>query len=346
MNISDQSVVLVLSGGNALGAYHAGGYQALHDRGIRPNWVIGTSTGAINGAIICGNADEDRLARLADYWGLASPPVPGVTPPWWSGAGEDMRRTAAASAYLMFGQPTTFAPRLPAGAFWSSSDTDNTSFYDTAPLAATLERLVDFERLNSSATHYTATAVDLETGAVVTFDTASRAVSTQHVLASGALLPAFPPVEVGGRLMGDGGLAANLPVDVLLAEPSAGPTLCIALDLLPLGARRPRTLGEAASRMQDLMFASQSRRAIAAWQALYDARDASPSATAVTLLHLSYDRQEAEVAGKAFDYSPQSVIARWAEGYANVAQGLDRIEDGTIALGRPGLQVWRPPVER
>jgi NTE family protein len=300
-------VALVLGGGNALGAYQAGGYQALHERGVRIDRVDGASTGAVNGAIICGSAPDQRVARLADYWGLGVTPAGPSPAPWWGAMGEDFRRSVAAMTTIAFGQPQIFAPRPPA-----FQHGDDASLYDTVPMATTLARLVDFERLNSGTLRYTATAVDLESGEIVTFDTAVRTVAAEQ--------PA-------------------LDLDPLLSDPGDTPLLCIALDLLPLRQPRPRTLGEAAGRMQDLMFASQSARTIAGWQALYAARSAPAS---VTLLHLSYDRQEAEVAGKSFDFSPRSVRARWEAGHADVTAALDRIDDGQIETGRPGLTVWRP----
>lgn len=336
--IADCTLVLVLSGGNALGAYQAGCYQALHDRGLLPDWVVGASTGAINGAIICGNRDDDRVLRLAEYWGLPVPAGPAAAS-WWTNVGEDLRRSATAVATLAFGQHQVFAPRA-----FSPSLLDvfgpvgRSSLYDTHPLGMTLKRLVDFERLNGDGTRYTATAVDLESGEEVAYDTRRQAVAADHIRGSSALLPAFSPVEVDGRLVGDGGLAANLPLDVVLSDPPAGPVLCIAVDLLPLAAPRPRTLGEAASRMQDLIFASQSARTIAAWQALYAARS---SAAAVALLHLSYDRQDAEVAGKAFDFSAKSVRERWDAGYRDLAEAIDWLDKAGHDFGRPGLTVWR-----
>jgi NTE family protein len=338
--ITDCTVVLVLSGGNALGAYHAGGYQALHERGVLPHWVVGASTGAANGAIICGNPEDQRVSRLAEHWGLGAAPDGPAPQPWWATVGEDLRRSTASIAAMTFGHPHVFAPRLQPPSLWDAfGHVGQSSLYDTQPLGRTLSRLVDFDRLNSGFPRYTLTAVDLESGEQVVYDTRRQVVGVDHVRGSSALLPAFSPVEVDGRLLGDGGLAANLPLDVVLSDPPSGPVLCIALDLLPLAARRPRTLGEAASRMQDLIFAAQSARTIAAWQALYDAR-ATPAA--VTLAYLAYDRQEAEVAGKAFDFSLTSARARWDAGYRDVGDALDRLGDGNIQFDRPGLTVWRP----
>lgn len=333
------SVVLVLSGGSALGAYQAGGYQALHERGLRPEWVVGASTGAINGALICGNPDDTRVARLAEFWSPAAPS--SVEPAWWSAPGEDMRRSLAAAGTLAVGQPRIFVPHPPGGWPASGGDSARASLFDTAPLAATLARLTDLDR--PGAPRLTVTAVDLESGEPAVFDTRHARIGTDHIRASSALLPSFSPVEIDGRVYGDGGLAANLPLDPVLAATPDRATLVIALDLLPLGAPRPRSIGEATSRAQDLMFASQSRRSIAAWQTLYEARgsDAPP----VTLLHIDYRRQEAEVAGKAFDFSPQTVRARWDAGYADVAGALGRLADGRLALGTHGLTVWRPPAD-
>ncbi len=329
--LDEYSIVLVLGGGNALGAYHGGGYEALDERGVRPDWVVGASTGAINGAIICGNPVPDRVARLKDYWKPAS----DAATPFADGLPDILRRSTAAAMTLAGGQPNVFVPSLPwlAGAAALAEP----SLYDTRPLEATLERLVDYEHLNGGGPRFTATAVDLESGEPVTFDTSETRVEGRHIRASSALLPAFPPVEIDGRLLGDGGLAANLPVDIALSARPTRPTLCIALDLLPLAAPRPKTLGEAASRMQDLMFASQSRLALAGWEARYAAR---PGEAPVTVFHLSYHDQATEIAGKAFDFSPISVRRRWDAGYRDVAAALRAIDDHGVPAD--AFTVWRP----
>lgn len=315
--------ILVLSGGNALGAYQAGAIDALLGAGIEPAWVAGGSIGAINGAILCGNAPGDRVARLRDFWG------PADAPPAWPGF-ETARRTAAVAATLAGGRPGLFAPRAP----WEP----HPGLYDTDPLAATLARLVDFERLNAGSPRFTATAIDVESGEDVAFDTARGSVTPERLRASGALIPVFPPVEVDGRLLGDAGISLNLPLDAVLAE-AAGETTIVAIDLLPLAAPRPATLGDTIARIQDLTFAVQSRRAIAAWGSLLAARgDAAP---AVTLLHLSYAAQGDEVSGKAFDFSAPSVAQRWRTGAADMTRALAALADRRVQP-RPGLTLLRP----
>lgn len=342
--IAFDTVALVLSGGNALGSYQAGAYQALHEHGLEPDWVAAASAGAVNGAIICGNPIEERLAHLEEFW---QPAAAGTGEHIWTGPAEDARRTAAASLTMATGRTGVFTPRRLWGPWWEPFlNSEPASLYDTTPLASTLERMVDFGRLNQGRPRFSVTAVDLESGVDVVFDTQGRAIAAQHLRASSALLPAFPPVEVDGRLLGDGGMSANLPLDVVLSDPPPGRLLCIALDLLPQAAPRPAGLGEAASRMQDLVFACQSRRAIAAWQAIYDQRAAAGGAKepmpAVTLLRMDYADQGEEVAGKAFDFSPLSARARWDAGYRDLGQALAQLQAGQIETDRPGLSVYKP----
>jgi NTE family protein len=338
----------VLSGGNALGAYQAGAYQALQEHGIEPDWVAAASAGAINGAIICGNPPDRRLMQLEEFWRPASADAEKPAG-FWSSMAEEARRTAAANLTLVTGWPGAFSPRRLFGPFWEPyGNSEPSSLYDTTPLSTTLNRLIDFDLLNRGQPRFSATAVDLESGADVVFDTERDTITSEHLRASSALLPAFPPVEVEGRLLADAGMSVNLPLDVVLSQPPAGRLLCIALDLLPLQGPRPTTLGDAVCRMQDLMFATQSRRAAAAWQAIFDERVAGRAAgsgaelPSITVLQLAYADQGDEVSGKAFDFSPASARARWAAGYRDLSSALAQLDGGAIETGRPGLTVYKP----
>lgn len=328
------SVALVLSGGNALGAYHAGAYQALETAGLLPDWIVGASVGALTGAILCGNPPERRLDRLRAFWGADAATDASVI---WSGA-DTARRSASAIATFGGGRPGMFVPRHLFGPCWNPFLSDApASLYDATPMTGTLASMLDFGLLNAGTPRFAATAVDIETGADVVFDTLSHRIGPEHVRASSALLPAFAPMEIGGRMLGDGGLSANLPLDVVLSAAHPRPLLCIAVDLLPRAAPVPRTLGEAASRTQDLLFAAQSRRSIAAWHAILAARGAQ--APAVTLVHVAYSDQQREVAGKAFDFSPESVAARWNSGRDDLSRALASLPEALVGAGEPGLRV-------
>lgn len=332
-------VVLVLAGGNALGAYQAGVYQALAEAGVEPDWVVGASAGASNGAIIAGSTPDRRLANLAELWRPATPS--NGWPAWWDTLPDTWRRTSEAMGTLLAGRPGMFAPL---GTSLVGTSDPTPALYDTSPLATTLAQLVDFDRLNHGQIRYTATAVDLETGQDVVFDTCDGTVTVAHIRASAALAPNFPAVEIDGRLYVDAGLSANLPLDPVLSVPPSRPTLCIAVDLLPTAAARPTTLGEVASRTQDLIFASQSRRTITRWQERY-AVDPAYRDHPTTLVRLTYGDQQPEVAGKAMDFSPASVRYRWDAGYRDGLDLTARLGDGTIALDRAGLTVLQPSHE-
>lgn len=340
-----KTIALVMSGGSALGSYQAGAYAALHERGIEPDWIAGASAGAINGAIICGSAVEHRSARLEAFWQPA-PRDQRKPADAWSPLQETARRTLAAAATLASGRAGVFAPHLPFATYWDRFfGRERASLYDATPLSETLERLVDFDRLNAGSPRLQVTAVDVRSGDDVVFDTAHDRITSGHIRASSALMPAFPPVEVAGRLLADAGFSANLPIDTVLGNPPTGPLLCIALDLLPQEAPDPATFGEMTSRVQDLIFASQSRRALAAWQAIYDERVAKASGDgetpSITVLRLAYADQSNEVSGKAFDFSPLSARGRWDAGYKDMADALTLMNAGEVASGRPGLTVLR-----
>jgi NTE family protein len=330
--VRDFEIVLVLSGGNALGAFQAGVYEALHNHGLEPDWIVGTSIGAINGALIAGSRPEARIDALRSFW---RPHVIGpmdMAHPWLSSGLETSRRSAAAAWTAIAGRAGIFGPLLSALTPWSN---DRPSIFETEQLAATLNYAIDFTRLNDGSCRFTATAVDLETGEDAIFDTNAHEIGAHHIRASAALPVLFPPVEIDGSWFVDGGLSANLPLDPVLSDPPSRPTLCIAVDLLPLDGRLPTTLGEAAGRMQDLMFAAQSKRSVARWQQQYEAREDR----AVSLIRLEYTQQDGEVAGKALDFSGPTVERRWAAGHAAGMRVIDRHKHGALEIGAVGLSL-------
>ena len=258
-------VALVLQGGGALGAYQAGVYEGLHEAGIRPNWIAGISIGALNAAIIAGSPEAERVDRLREFWETICACPAG----WPAGEGLadalpfafDMRslnNAFAATRALFHGQPGFFKPRFPAP-FWSPfSGEAATSFYDTAPLSRTLERLVDFDRLNSGDVRVSVGAVNVRTGNLTYFDTAERRLGPNHFMASGALPPAFPAVDIDGEHYWDGGVAWNTPLSrVLSSEPAE--TLTFQVDLWSAQGRVPHDMMEVSSRQKDIQYSSRTR---------------------------------------------------------------------------------------
>lgn len=326
------AIVLVLSGGNALGAFQAGVYEALHEHGLQPDWVVGASIGAINGALIVGTPPEARIETLRSFWQPHMTSPMDLAQSWLSSTMETGRRSASAIWTAAAGRSGIFGPVLSALTSWSG---DRPSVFGTDQLARTLEQAIDFDRLNGGDCRFTATAVDLESGEDVVFDSLQQRITPDHIRASAALPVLFPPVVIGGRWLVDGGLSANLPLDPVLSDPPKRPTLCIAVDLLPLCGPLPTTLGEAAGRMQDLIFAAQSRRSIARWQSAYDGRENR----CVSMVRVSYADQGDEVAAKALDFSGPTIEQRWTAGRAAGLRVVAKLDAGLPLIGAKGLTI-------
>src|SRR5262249_36028486 len=252
----DKKVGLVLQGGGALGSYQPGVYEALASSEYLPDWVAGISIGAINAAIIAGNAPENRVARLRGFWEEITEPSA-----WWPaglrGSLADWQRKAGGLAALMFGQPGFFAPRTASEYF---SQPTPTSFYNTAALKQTLERLVDFDRINhAKEMRISVGAVNVRTGRFAYFDSARITIRPEHVMASGSLPPGFPPVEIDGEYYWDGGLVSNTPLQYVLDYSPRRSRLTFQVDVFQARGQLPSNLEEVSEREKDIRYSSRTR---------------------------------------------------------------------------------------
>jgi NTE family protein len=201
------SIAAVLSGGVGLGAYHARAYARLHEHPeIEPTWYAGSSTGAVNAAIMAGSKPDRRVEHLRKFWSAGVVQAPFL--PWPHG-----RHWLSAIQARLFGVQGQFRPRIPLPSARFSS------FYDLSPMLETLKRLVDFGRLNGASERLSIAATDLESGETIIFDSRQEPIRMDHLLASCGFVPEFSPVEIGGKLLGDGGLSANVPIEAVLFEP-------------------------------------------------------------------------------------------------------------------------------
>lgn len=335
-------VALVLSGGVALGAYQVGAYEALRDAGgMEPGWVAGVSIGAVNAAIIAGNAPERRAERLQQFWEGAAEILP-LLAPWASPPSHGVLREgynlASALQTLAFGRPGVFQRRL------IPSADERPGLYDLGPLARRLEEVVDFARLNGGETRLSIAATDVVSGERVVFDTArGTRLGAEHVLASCALMPVFAPVEVEGRLLGDGGLSGNAPVDAVLGdEPGdSGDLLCFVVDLFARAGSRPRSLAAAANRSVDLVFGNQTWLVLEAHRRERALRGEAAGRATVLLMAYRAALDEAGIA-KQFDYSQATLAERRRAGDAHMRAALGAL-DGLPADGAAGLAVHDIP---
>ena len=318
-------IALVLGGGNALGAYLAGAYERLHEEGIRPDRIVGASIGAVTGAILAGNPPERRLERLQAFWAEAAQHTARAAPAGLRG--RQVYNGAHAALAAALGRPGIFGHRYPGLLSVLPGMPGDVALYDHAPLRRTLERLVDFGRLNRAEVRFALACTDLETGGDVYFDNARHEIGPEHVLASAAIAPLFPPVEVGGRLLCDPGYANNLPLDPVFDPPPEEDLVCVAVDLFGLRSPRPRSLDAAVERAQDIVFASAGRRRVEGLRREYALRgELRPDGPRVRLVHLAYQAASHELAAKMLDFSPSSLRDRWAAGRRDMAAGLTLLE--------------------
>lgn len=326
-----RAVALVFAGGIGLGAYEGGCYAALHESALSPDWVAASSVGAMNAAVIAGSAPELRVQHLRELW-MDGENAAARTTGRQNGSGtpRHLQNWASVLQTRLLGRAGHFHPRYLANPFGAFS-----SFYDLSPLRARIEKLVDFGRLNSGEVRVCVAATDIESGEPVLFDTAEGSrLTIDHLLASCGFLPEFAPVSIDGRLLGDGGLSMNAPVEaVLLREPvPAGERVCFVVDLFAQDGDRPTGVESAFARKNDLIFANQTVLRLEACRRESELRDrlAAAGGGAGNLIrdvfYLSY-RAPREEAGpeKQFDMSLATAGDRWEAGALDMAEAIRRL---------------------
>ncbi|KND60315.1 Ferredoxin reductase [Candidatus Burkholderia verschuerenii] len=262
-----ETIALTLQGGGALGAYQAGVYQGLHEVGIHPNWIAGISIGALNTAIIAGNAPEHRVMRLLEFWEtICQPafglPIPAVVERALFDSADAVRKAFTAMqavGALVEGQKGFFVPRFPPPSPITSGSPQTASYYDTTPLKATLERLCDFDRINSGETRVSVGAVNVATGNFAYFDNTRIKLRAEHFIASGALPPGFAAVEIDGQFYWDGGLMSNTPLYEIAQATPRRDTLAFQVDLWSARGPVPDNIVDVMGRVKDVQFSSRTR---------------------------------------------------------------------------------------
>ena len=262
-----ETVALMLQGGGALGAYQAGVYQGLDEAGIHPDWVAGISIGALNTAIIAGNAPENRVARLLEFWETIcrpafGPSLPAFVEHAFFNSTDAVRKAFTAMqavGALVEGQKGFFVPRFPPPMPTISGAPQEASYYDTTPLKATLERLCDFDRINAREMRVSVGAVNVGTGNFAYFDNTHMKLRPEHFMASGALPPGFAAVEIDGEYYWDGGLMSNTPLYEVVQTTPRQDTLAFQVDLWSARGPVPDSITDVQGRMKDIQYSSRTR---------------------------------------------------------------------------------------
>lgn len=348
-----ENIALVLQGGGALGAYQGGVFQALHEAGIELNWVAGISIGAINAAIIAGNAPQDRVAALRGFWegitaghgGLLGAALDAMEKPT---RGTNMRRwlnDAHAAAALVHGAPGFFTPRVPPPYVQPAGSREAVSHYDTAALRRTLLDHVDFDRINDGGMRLSLGAVNIRSGNFVYFDNRTDVIRPEHVMASGALPPAFPPIEVDGELYWDGGLVSNTPLQWVVQDRPMRDTIAFQVDLWSALGQLPRDMTEVAMRQKEIQFSSRTRLNTDQFMQLQRLRVAlrkllgqvppalleteeakllsqAAASTVFRVVHLIYRTRQHESDSKDYEFSRRSMREHWEAGHLDAVRTL------------------------
>ena len=344
-----ERIALLLQGGGALGSYQAGVYQALAEANLHPDWVAGISIGAVNSALIAGNSPNKRVERLREFWEAVTAPPFGIADlQWFQPKGEfahSVVNQARSWGALLGGAPDLFKPRVPPPYFQPNGTLEAISYYDVAPLKATLERLVDFDLINSGATRFSVGAVNVRTGNFVYFDNVTHQIRPEHVIASGSLPPGFPATEIEGEYYWDGGLVSNTPLQWVLDSRPGQDTLAFQIDLWSSRGEFPRNLLEAETRQKEIRCSSRTRMATDQFKKKQLLRRATavllakmppellqtPEADILAaeadekvynLIQLIYRAKNYEGNAKDYEFSRRTMEEHWRSGYNDAVRTL------------------------
>jgi NTE family protein len=340
-----QSVGLVLQGGGALGAYQAGVFQALSEVGIDANWLSGVSIGAINASIIAGNKPGKQLDRLRDFWEtVSSRKVWHFTP-----EGDIFRRLRNQTSSMLtmtMGLPGFFKPREMSPWFQAPGAFGATSFYDTAELEHTLNRLIDWDVLNNRERRLSVGAVNVQTGNFRYFDSEIEVIGPQHIMASGALPPAFPAIHIENEYYWDGGIVSNTPLQYLLEQEDVHDTLVFQVDLFSARGILPRDRGDVLARHKDIMYSSRTRNNTDTFRRMHNLRlklhqallrvpteqltdddrvflASMEDVPQINIVHLIYQQKVYESDAKDYEFSGTSMREHWESGYQDTRKTLN-----------------------
>ncbi len=337
------TVALVLQGGGALGSFQGGVIEELAVTGIEVDWVAGISIGAVNAALFAGNPPEKRLEAIHGFWDKVTSALPEFLPPM-SDHAREITHAWAASAVMFGGVPGFFSPRPIPPAFATPGTPEALSFYDTTPLRETLDQMIDWDLLNTGPVRLSVGAVNLQSGNFRYFDTRDERIDARHIMASGALPPGLPPVEIDGCWYWDGGLVSNTPLTHVLDRQEAE-MLVFQVDLFPAANDLPRTMTDVMGREKEIRFSSRTRAISDERLRLRNAREKvrrlldrlpehiadEPEVQAVrelvteypvNIVQLIYRANAWEGGSRDFEFSTRTMHEHWEAGRSAVAETM------------------------
>ena len=363
-----ECIALVLQGGGALGSYQAGVYEAMAAADLHPDWVAGISIGAINAAIIAGNAPENRVAKLKSFWEAvtANPMLDwAAMNDYMMPQGNLMRsmfNQMSAGFSLTGGANDFFEPRTLSPYFQADGSEGATSFYDTSKLKLTLERVVDFDRINQGGMRFSVGAVNVRTGNFVYFDTTDTKIRTEHILASCSLPPGFPATEIDGEFYWDGGLVSNTPLQWVVDGETRQDTLAFQVDLWPARGKLPCNMADVATRQKEIQYSSRTRAGTDSFTRMQKVRCSLASLLAelspeqqkderldvlkqiadhkkYSIVHLIYRARQYESNSKDYDFSRLAMKEHWQSGLDDAKRTLAHPQIFELPTNDEGVMV-------
>ncbi len=343
----DPKVIYVFQGGGALGSFQVGGVEALHLANYRANMVVGISIGGINAAIVAGNPEEKRVEMLKKFWKKITVDIPFLNIPFLGMS--KIHNFFGAQYALNLGQPGFYKPKAVSPLLLSKATPEELSFYDTLPLKETLSEVIDFDYLNAGHVRLCLGATDLESGDFVFFDSSKQTITADHIMASGALPPGFPPIEIDGRYYVDGGVYANTPLSKVLeefadTENDIENVLCFMFDLFSASGPLPHSMDGMLERIKDIQFSSHSKRSNALYATAQNLSHAirflgsklppevrdDPQvkeilklghAHRLDLVHIVYhSKTGTELNSKDYNFSSDSAVIHYNQGYEQTSK--------------------------
>jgi NTE family protein len=332
-------VALVLQGGGALGAYHIGAFEALHEAGFGPDWVAGISIGAFNAAIIAGNEPADRLEQLLGFWENIS--WPEFTNFLSFLPLQILHNQLSSGEAMAFGQPNFFSPRPISPYLVTDAGPGALSFYDTGALHETLQRFASFDRINRQATRLTLGATNVASGVLEFFDSGAQGIDTRHVIASGSLPPGFPATEIDGNFYWDGGCVSNTPLEAIAGAQGEGALLVFVIDLWDAAGELPHTMNDVLWRSKQIQYAGRAAHDLKVVQSVVNHRHAQALAKSaglpemaglpdtlelrrgqLDLVHITFHPGRSHIASSDTDFSRSSIAARRTSGRQDTERAL------------------------
>jgi NTE family protein len=356
-----ERIALILQGGGALGSYQAGVYQALAEANLHPDWVAGISIGAVNSALIAGNPPERRVEKLRAFWETVSvSPFGAPNLPFKDEFTRSVINQIRSLSILLGGAPGFFQPRVLPPFLYPNGSPEALSYYDVAPLKATLESLVDFDLINDGRMRFSVGAVNVRTGNFVCFDSTTHQIGPEHVMASGSLPPGLPATEIEGEQYWDGGLVSNTPLQWVLDTSPRKDTLAFQIDLWSARGDFPRNLLESEARQKDIRFSSRTRMATDQFKRQQLLRRAiaklltempkdllqTPEAEMLAaegdekvynVIQLIYRTKNYEGTSKDYQFSRRMMEEHWTAGYNDAVRTLRHQEVLQRPNGRDGF---------